>query len=345
MDAPNLDNKTDFAAQPVMLLAKDGERLVVIVKATFAWAPGASELEFSPKEAQRGVRPADVPWGEPEKSSIRYPSDLCIAKPGTDVIVVAAAHAPGGRAVPSFDAGVRVGPLEKTIRVFGLRVWQERGSGLSEPRPTTGVHVRYDYAWGGLDVSDPEEPVEEPRNPVGMGIARDASTLTHKPAPMIEDPASPLGSIRTRPPPAGLGAIGRHWEPRRRFLGTYDAEWLEQRAPLLPLDHDDRANLCASPGLTAVPPLQGGEDVALFNLTPGGGGLSFRLPKIRVTVALEVKGREPVTLTPYLDTVVIDALDAPAPAEVAVELVWRAAFRPPRRMKDAKVLVMEEEVA
>jgi hypothetical protein len=30
---------------------------------------------------------------------------------------------------------------------------------------------------------------------------------------------------------------------------------------------------------------------------------------------------------------------------VAVELVWRAAFRPPRRMKDADIVVVEREVA
>ena len=28
MDAPRLDNKTEFVATPLMLLAKDGERLV-----------------------------------------------------------------------------------------------------------------------------------------------------------------------------------------------------------------------------------------------------------------------------------------------------------------------------
>src|SRR5262245_4941272 len=165
MDAPNLDNKTYFAAKPLMLLGKDGERLVLIVKATFLHIIGERALVLAPKAAMRGIRGSDVPWGDPEKSSIKYPSDLCIAKPGTDVIVVAAAHAPGGSATPSFDAGVRVGPLKKTIRVFGLRVWEANGAGLSAPRPTTGVEVRYDYAWGGLDISDPEEPVEEPRNP------------------------------------------------------------------------------------------------------------------------------------------------------------------------------------
>ncbi|WP_437972184.1 DUF2169 domain-containing protein [Sorangium sp. So ce260] len=345
MDAPLLNNKTEFVARPVLLLAKDGERLVLIVKATFTGVHGESVLERSQRADRRGVREADVPWGEPEKSSIKYPSDLCITKPGTDVIVVAAAHAPDGKAVPSFDAGVRVGPLEKTIRVFGLRVWEANGAGLSAPRPTAGLEVRYDYAWGGIDASDPGRPIEEPRNPVGMGIARDPSSLTHRPAPFIEDPLHQIGSVRTRPPPAGLGAIGRHWEPRRRFIGTHDARWLEERAPLLPHDHDDRANLCASPGLTAVPPLVGGEDVALLNLTPGGGTLGFRLPRIRIVASLLAAGRERQTLTPYLDTVVIDTLDVPSSAAVVVELVWRAAFRPPRRMKDAKIVVTDEEVA
>ncbi len=345
MDAPRLNNKSEFMASPFPLLGKDGERLVVVVKATFLWLRGQGELELAERAAQRGIRGADVPWGEPEKSSIKYPSDLCIAKPGTDVIVVAAAHAPGGKAVPSFDAGVRVGHLEKIIRIFGLRVWEAKGTGLSAPRPTTGIEVRYDHAWGGLDTSDPRQAVEEAWNPVGMGVARDPAALTHKPAPFIEDPAHPIHSASTRPPPAGLGAIGRHWEPRRRYLGTFDAAWRKQRAPLMPLDHDDRANLCASPGLTAVPPLRGGEDVALLNLTPGGGTTSFRLPGVSVEVTLKVKGRDPEVLVPYLDTVLLDTLARAADADVMVELVWRAAFRPPQRMKDAEIVVVEKEAA
>ena len=113
----------------------------------------------------------------------------------------------------------------------------------------------------------------------------------------------------------------------------------------MPDDHDDRANLCASPGLTAAPPLTGGEDVALLNLRPGGGGLSFRLPKIKITASLAAPGRETQRLVPYLDTVVLDALEVPEGTDVLVELVWRAAFRPPRRMKDARIIVTEEEVA
>ena len=350
MDAPGLANKTEFAVVPKMLVGKDGERLAVIVKATFMRPVGSDALELAPRAFKRGIRNADVPWGDPKKSSIKYPADLCLAKPGTDVIVVTSAHAPGGKAVPSFDAGIRVGRLEKLVRVFGLRVWEADGAGLSAPRPTTGIELRYDFAWGGIDLTDLMNPVEEARNPVGMGVALDASALTHKAAPFIEDPLHPITSVRTKPPPAGLGAIGRHWEPRRKLLGTYDAAWLEERAPLLPLDFDERANLCASPGLTSIPPLVGGEDVALLNLIPGGGAASFKLPKIRVTTTLKVKDKPPVTLTPYLDTALIDtvgiaALQEKEAIDVVVELVWRGVFVPPRRMKDAEVVVTEEEIA
>jgi len=341
VDPPRIDNETEFIAEPRLLVGKAGEELVMIIKATFEWSPGAAEPELAPQKAQRAIRAADVPWGDPEKSSIKYPSDLCITKHGTDVIVVAAAHAPGGKPAPSFDAGVRVGSLEKAVRVFGPRVWQANGAGLTSPLPTKSVEVRYDHAWGGCDATDLAKVVEEPRNPVGIGVARDAATLTHQPAPSIEDPAQLIGSIRTKPAPAGLGAIGRHWEPRRQYLGTYDEAWLTERAPLLPQDHDDRANFAATPGLTASPPLAGGEDVALVNLTRGGGSVSFKLPKIRVRVRFDAKGREPAVVTPYVDTVILDTLHAKDPTDVVVELVWRAPFPAPRRMKDASFTISE----
>lgn len=343
MDQPPLDNRTDFLAEPQVLVDKDGEKLVTIVKATFELPEGGGPLDIAPKPRRRKIRPADVPWGEPEKSSIAYPSDLCVRKPGTDVIVVAKAFAPGGKPATAFDVAVRVGRLQKLCKVFGLRVWQAGGNGLSSPLPITDVEMRYDYAWGGQDASDPAKIVEEPRNPVGLGIARDPDSLTHTPAPQIEDPAQPIASIRTRPPPAGIGAIGRSWEPRRRYVGTYDAKWLEERAPLPPLDEDDRVNHCATPELVATPPLVGGEEVALLNLVPGGGATTFALPRVTLDVEVRVAGRAAEVLRPHLDTVVIDtfvmALDPPRP--LAVELVWRAAVKAPRRMKDAKVIVRE----
>jgi hypothetical protein len=342
MTVPPIDNPTDLVAHPQILVDKDGERLITMVKGTFVREADGT-LELAPKKRQRKLRFADVPWGKPEKSSVLYPADVCLRKPGTDVIVVAKAYAPGGKAVPSFDVAVKVGPLQKLVKVFGLRVWQAGGNGLSQPRPVAEIEMRYDYAWGGLDDADPAAIEEEPRNPVGMGVTRDPSSLTHQPAPSLEDPAQPILTAKTRPPPAGICAIGRSWEPRRRYAGTHDKRWLEERAPLPPLDQDDRFNLCATPELVATPPLRGGEEVALLNLQPGGGATTFQLPRVGVEIEFRVKDRPPEVVRPYLDTVLIDTLANPRKEErpLTVEYVWRASVKAPRRLKDARILVRE----
>jgi hypothetical protein len=342
MSQPRVDNRTDFAVHPQLLLDRDGEKLAAIVKATFECARTTGGLlEVAPRARRRGVRTTDVPWGDPEKSSIAYPSDVCLRKPATDVVVVARAHAPGGRPVPSFDVYVSVGALRKALTVHGLRVWEANGAGISAPRPLDRLDLRYDFAFGGFEGGESEKAVEEPRNPIGMGMVRDPKTLTDQPAPQIDDVAMPLKTWRTRPAPAGIGAIGRHWEPRRRHAGTYDENWKEQRAPLLPDDHDDRFNQCASPGLVADPPLLGGEEVKLLNLVPGGGPTVFALPRVAVEVEFRAKGRAPEPFRPHLDTVVVDVLGRRRGQPVVVELAWRAYVRAPRRMADAQIVIRE----
>jgi hypothetical protein len=342
MASPRVDNRTDFVVHPQVVLDRDGEKLVCIVKATLECASTlGGALEIAPGPRRRNVRLADVPWGEPEKSSIAYPADLCVRKPATDVVVVARAHAPGGRPVPTIDVYVGVGPLRKALQVHGIRVWERDGTGISAPRPIAQLEMRYDFAWGGFDDSDPERPIEEARNPVGMGVARDPARLTDTQAPHIDDPAAPLKNWKTRPPPAGVGPVGRHWEPRRRYIGTYDQRWEEMRSPLPPEDQDDRHNLCASPGLVADPPLAGGEEVRLLNLVPDGGPTTFTLPRIALEIEFRAKEREPEVFRPHLDTVLVDLLGLRPRQPVAVEMVWRAAVRAPRQVQEARVLVRE----
>jgi hypothetical protein len=362
MTLPRVENETDFIAQPHLLVDKDGEKLVVVVKGTFEHEEGPPRgrdgtFALAPKSRRRGVRAADVPWGEPEVASIRYPSDLCVRKPGTDVIVVARAHAPRGEAVARFDCGVRLGRVSKVVRVTGRRFWVSGGDAVTEPEPVEALDVRYDHAFGGVDVSDPEKPVEDPRNPVGSGIARDPRSLDNTRAPQLEDPLEPVERASSRPRPASLGAIGRHYEPRRGRWGTYDASWLEKRSPLPPPDFDDRANLAATPELVCTPPMSGGEEGALTNLTPRGGSLALVLPTVRLVLEFRVPNREREVLRPYLDTVILDTLGPiehreiaardpdfppPPPGPLTVELVWRAAVVAPRRLADATVIVREE---
>lgn len=353
MSAPPVDNQTDFIVHPEVLVDRDGEKLCAMVKATFELpavpARGARStsrdgpFEIAPKARRRGLRPADVPWGDPAVSSIRYPADFCLRKPGTDVVVVATAYAPEGKAVPRFDVGVRAGPLSKVLRVCGLRVWEAGGRGLSAPRNLTQLEMRYDFAFGGCDATDLERIVEHPHNPVGRGIASDVASLTHKPGPQIEDPGFPIENVSHRHPPAGICAIGRHWEPRRGLWGTYDARWVEERAPLLPADFDDRANLCASPGLSSRTPFRGGEEVSLSNLHRGGGGLSFTLPRVGVEITFRDKplARAEAPVRPALDTVLVDTMPVKGGPVATLELVWRAAIPAPRRLADCEIVVRE----
>src|ERR1700733_3200872 len=207
MASPRLDNRTDFVVFPHVLVDRDGERLVTMVKATFVCgSPQGGEGGVASKKRRRGLRLKDIPWDElADKSSIAFPADICVNKPATDVVFVAKAYAPGGKPVPTFDAYAQVGALRKALQIHGLRVWEQGGAGVSLPRPVKELEVRYDWAWGGCDLTDPAKPVGEPRNPMGMGCVADSSVLTDKPAPQIDDPAAPVKSVRTRPPPAGLG--------------------------------------------------------------------------------------------------------------------------------------------
>ena len=334
MSAPEIVNNTDFVVEPHLLLEHDGEKLVTIVKATFA-QDATGVLAIAPE--QRPIRFADEPWGDPTTTPARYPADACGTKPATDVVVVADGHAPGGKPVASFDVALKIGPVDKTLRVYGLRVWQQDGAGLSAPRPLTRQAIRYDFAWGGIDPQDPS--YGEPRNPVGLGVVRDKSRLTHQTAPCIEDPLHPIGSVGASPAPAGLGAIGPHWMPRRQWVGTYDEPWLRDQAPLLPADFDARANQCATPDLIASPYLQGGEEVGLLNLHPGGGAFAFLLPVVPLVVTHHRRGQAPKQHRPPLDTVLIDTLDVTAPSRVTVELVWRTVTPMPRYGRQLRVHV------
>ncbi len=344
MDPPPLDNQTDFIVHPQLLLDRDGEVMVAMVKSTWELEQGSDVLELAPSERQRGIRPVAIPWGLPEETTPMFPGDFCVRKPGTDVVVVARGYAPNAQPVPDFEVSVRGGALSKVLRVFGLRVWQTDGQGMSAPRPISELDLRYEYAWGGAEFNDEGEGVEEPRNPMGRGKVIDNSTLRHQPAPQIEDPFNLILNVESAPPPAGFAPIARYWRPRRDYVGTHDDKWLDERAPLPPKDQDDRVALVGSPGLIANPPLVGNEEVALAGLMPGGGSLSFRLPKVGVEISVECKDREPVRLVPHLDTVVIDQLYGTKPGWPTVELMWRGAIPAPRRMKDLKLVITEKEL-
>lgn len=344
MDLPPLDNRTSFAAHPQPLIGKRGEHLAVAIKATYELNAEKGGLELAPEPRRRGIRLADVPWGEPAVSSILYPVDLAVTKPGTDVVVVAKGYPPQEGKPTQFNVYAKVGNLKADLIVYGLRVWDDKGVGISPARPAQPIELRYENAWGGRDDSDPEKFVEESRNPVGMGVVSDPKKLTGQLAPSIEYPDCPIKSAKTRPHPAGVGVIARHWEPRRSHAGTYDKAWKENRAPLLPDDEDDRIYCFASRGLHADDPLFGIEEVTLLGMLPGGGVATFGLPGVGVEVEFRVKNREPERIKPHLDTILIDTLGIEQGLPLTVELIWHASTKAPRRMLDSNTIIRKVKI-
>lgn len=317
----NVQNRTDGKHLALPMKDRDGNgRLVVIAKYTYrATARGALERDTDGADPH----PIDIPNGDdPAKSSIKIPSDVFEHKPGTDVLLVADAHPRAQSGATHVDVSLRMGPIQKTVRAHGLRVWQ-RGmlSGVT-PGPALAlrepVPIIYELAWGGVDVSNPEKPLAEPRNHLGRGIARDPGKLVGQAASQLELPEK--ANV-----PASFGAIHRHWAPRAGFAGTYDRAWMDTRMPLLPLDFDARFNVCVPHDQWSAVPLAGDEPIEILNATEGGAW-RIQLPRESPAFSSIIAGERRTHAT-HLDTVVIDA------RERRIELTWRVSILSPPKLE------------
>jgi hypothetical protein len=271
-----VDNRTPFAAERGWVRDRNGAEVwLVAVKCTFDINPDGSMKVSSD---QPPVLRAPEYTGEPGVSSVRFESDLVLTKKTTDVLVVGHCYAPNQRPVPQLDVGFQVGPVRKVLRVFGDRVWREFGP--SAPEPFLKMPLRYERAFGGVDLKSANPARDwDWRNPVGTGFAISRENLTGVALPNIEYPDDSVRSWNDRPEPAGFGVIGSHWRPRAQFGGTYDNQWKETRRPLLPADFDDRFFQCAPLDQQAPSFLHGGEPVILRRLTPAGD-LRGLLPRV-----------------------------------------------------------------
>lgn len=310
-------------AEGVAVIAKLGFRVSARGVVTWASAP---------------VRLVDEPGGP--RGSIRYPSDYIGQKPGTDVVLVGTAYppvnAPGAAPATEMDVSLRVGLLEKSVRVYGPRIYFEALGVLpGRPGPLEPVPLVYEHTYGGLDTSDPMHAAVERRNPIGMGFAVDRKKLVGTPVPPIEDLRAPL-SARS-PAPAGFGVVGPDWEPRSNFVGTYDERWQRERAPIRPTDFDLRHHCYASTGLWSETPLGGDEPIEILGATPEGAW-RFQLPKHEPEIACVLAGERRILET-HLDTLLIDA------DEMRLELSYRVFIALPRKSELLQRIVVTSKTA
>jgi hypothetical protein len=310
-------NQTKHVAGLSVQLDKDGgEHMVVCVRGTWSLDDrGRLALMDEPPP----FLPVDECVGEPGLSTVRWEADLGPMKPGTDCALTGYAVAPKGRA-RAVDVSFRCGPVAKKARVTGerrrlfwlLRWWN------SPPASFQRVPLQWELAKGGSDTTPKNEKQHslDLRNPLGRSFRTRGSKLRRMgaPLPQILAPAGCLGVLPAREP-GGFGLTGNHWAHRRKYAGTYDDAWKKNRAPLLPVDFDERFHLAAAPGLSTETHLKGGEPVEIAGCTRGGK-LAFRLPR----VALDVKatlGGPPEPIEMKLVTVQVDT------ASMQLRLTWR----------------------
>ncbi len=315
-----ITNETPYYAEPQLLQDEDGrDILVVYVKATYVIEPDG-KLRLSDKQIP--VNPAGEYFGEPGKSSLKYAPECAFAKLTTDVVLVGHAHAPEQYPTPQVDVSLRVGALQKTVRVFGDRVWEKGFFGwrISAPQPFTTMPLVYERAFGGKDVSHADEKNHEYelRNPLGVGLMAKKSVLKAPlPLPNLEDPNQLIQRLTDRPAPAGFGCIAPDWHPRLPLTGTYDEAWQQQRLPLLAKDFNRAFFNAAAADLIAPAFLTGSEDVEIIHAT-AQGNLAFRLPGLAPHVFLTMSGEDEQDLPVTLDTATINT------DENIVMLLWRA---------------------
>ncbi len=312
-----LDNRTPFAAERGWVRDRNGAEVwLVAVKCTFDIS--ADGLTRVSKE-QPPVLRLPAYNAEEGKSSIRFENDLVLTKNTTDAIVAGHAYAPGGRPVTELDAGFRVGPVQKLLKVFGDRHWG--ATGPSSPAAFVKMPLVYERGFGGVDPQSkqPDRDFYWP-NPVGVGFAVSPEHMSGRPLPNIEYPDQLIAGWKDRPRPAGFGPIAGHWQPRVGFAGTYDDAWMQQRHPLPPADFDDRFFQCAPPDQQAPRPLRGGEPVVLHRLT-SSGELRCLLPTVILDFVTQfADGTVERHPEPRLHTVILE------PDYPRLSLVWHSAL-------------------
>src|SRR2546429_3900769 len=120
-----LKNGTPFPGTIYHIPDAEGiDSLFTVVKGTLTFGE-----RLSLAEQQVPVALVDAYHGEPGKSTIKLPSDVSLMKPGTDVLLLGSAHAPGGQATTQMEVSLAAGPGRQTNRGLGDRAWGRSGPG------------------------------------------------------------------------------------------------------------------------------------------------------------------------------------------------------------------------
>ena len=359
LPSPNLEFPRYFVAFDgfqVQYLPQNGdtglEAFHFVVKRSYDLEPGAAR----PAAMQRPLNLADVYYeGEidPLKSPLRYESDLMPPKPACDVIVNGHCYAPGGEAIQCVCT-LKVGnnPI-KRVRVIGDRTaWlhrNQRRASISPARRFNVMPLRWEFAYGGIDLQAQTGFVPHPGNPAGMGFwaapydELDVPEKDHYgPLPNLENPDRPIAvrdllvdvlAWEKGPTPWGFGWVPKSWEPRAgqagmdpKMRGLWDM--LHKAPPMgiakLPFREMQPSFLNGAPPGQRIPHPNGGELVVLEHVHATEAELRFRLPVDTPKVRWSLGGDDPMQPVKLrIDTITIE------PDVMALDMVWRGSLPSP----------------
>jgi hypothetical protein len=313
-------NTTGMEAGITVAVDKDArDHCVVVVKGTFQTD---SQGRMTLASSQRPLVYVDEHYGEPDATAIRYECDFALQKQWTDVLVVGKAIAPQGQRVTELLVRLEVQGRAKDILVVGERRWLRTLGSVhqSHPVPFTELPLTFDRAFGGQDDSKgPGMGKVEQRNPTGVGFHPDRGKkeVEGRPLPNLEHPTQRITSYRAQVEPVGLGCIGRNWKPRVDYAGTYDQRWLDEVAPFLPANFDDRY-FQSAPADQQFPLFEGGEVIRCVHMA-AHPVVEYCIPSLKVPVSFGFVSGE-VKRFGVLDTVILE------PHRSLAILTWRASI-------------------
>lgn len=302
------------------------ELLVVVIKSTFAMPKPGEPVRLHPEQLPLVM--ADTFTGEPGFSAPIHEVDFAPRKHACDVLLLGSAYAPRGKPTTRTHVSLTVGAMHKTIDVVGDRVWR---SGLtsvtaSDPKAFTVMPLSYDVAFGGVDQEheDPKKHGAFVRNPVGRGYRKhmNSAWVDGRPLPNTEKAGEGVTWPDKDYTPMAFGPLGRGWQQRAQYAGTYDDKWLENDFPFLPKDFDERYYQ-AAPLDQQIPHPKAPVRVSMENLT-ADGMLQFALPYFEAPVSVFPKRGEKESYIAALDTIVLE------PDAGRFTMSWRVA-RPLRK--------------
>ena len=208
--------------------------------------------------------------------------DPAMPKPKGEALVWGRCFASHGRPVPASQVHFRLGPIDRTLYVFGDRFWKRTITGMTitDPVPFVEMPVAYELAFGGAGYEG---------NPLGrgMGVVRTASGDEVYPLPNIEDPRCLIASPSDRPEPAGFGPLDATLPRRSKKLGTYDGKWLEERWPFYPEDMDWTYFNAAPEDQQMEIFFRGDEKFSITNMHREKPVIESRLPSLRLRLFAE----------------------------------------------------------